>query len=46
LLERQHFGIKIHCAIHVGDCDSNSVYALDERVALCGGMAGECQQDK
>src|SRR3989442_9591201 len=45
-LERQHFGIKIHCAIHVGDCDSNSVYALDERVALCGGMAGECQEGK
>src|SRR2546430_16076149 len=42
-LERQHFGIKIHCAIHVGDCDSNSVYALDERRSEERRVGKECR---
>src|SRR6266566_3218906 len=46
LLECQHLGIELHGAVHIGDRDSDSVYTLDERVALCGGMAGECQEGK
>src|SRR5438094_8210128 len=37
-LKSEHLGIKIHRAIHIGDRDSDGVYTLDERVALCGGM--------
>src|SRR6266566_4393294 len=46
LLKCEHLGVKIDGPVHVGDRDPYGVYALDERVALCGGMAGECQQGK
>src|SRR5437016_1581289 len=46
LLKCEHLGIKIDGAVHVGDRDSDGVDSLDERVALCGGMAGECEQGK
>src|SRR6266478_7049991 len=42
LLERQHFGIEIHSAIHVGDGDADRVYAVHQsRMLLGNGLPDE-----
>ena len=36
LFECEHFGIKIHRPVHVGDSDSDRVYAVNQSGALLG----------